>query len=244
MIFSAIDATGTVIIFTYYAASAAFLILISRFFSIPREMLRKTYHLMCALSIFIALYCFERWWGAACAMAGLFAAAYLAMGLLQRVPAFRVIGRLHKNGEIRRQIFSVLGIFVLLITVFWGVLGPASRYHAAVGFMAWGVGDAFAAVFGKRFGKKRRWLVWLTPNKTLEGTAAMTLSSFAAIFLTLILLTPAPVAMTLLVSSVLAAGSGLVELVSREGWDTITVPPAVAFLSLLMVPLMAGLVGH
>lgn len=243
MIFSPVDAAGTAIIFVYYGASAGFLILLSRLFRIPREMLRKTYHLMCALSIFIALYCFERWWGAACAMAGLFLAAYLVMGPLQKIPAFRVINRLGASGEMRRQIISVLGVFVLLIAVFWGVLGPASRYHAAVGLVAWGVGDAFAAVFGKRFGRKRKWLARMVPEKTLEGAVAMTASSFFGIALTLILLTRTPVILTCLVSAVLATCGGLVELVSREGWDTVTVPPAVAFLSLLMVPLMAGLVG-
>jgi len=235
-----VDALSTLLVFAYYAACAAVIMLITHRTAIPREVARKAYHLMCSASIFILLFVFQRWWAALSAAAGLFAAAYLATWLLERLPAFRFIRRPDQGAEIRRQIVSVFFVFALLIVLFWGILGPPNRVHAAVGLMAWGAGDALAGICGKRFGRVRSWLAVFAP-KTLEGTLAMFGAALPAVFFTLTLLTAAPLEVRLLVSLVLAIAASMVELVTGRGWDTVSVPAAVAMLSLLILPVVTRL---
>ncbi len=241
--FSPVDAIGTAAVFAYYALSATVIIILSRLFAIPREVIRKTYHLMCSASMFILLYCFERWWGAASAIASVFVLGYLLMGLLERIPAFRAIFREQSGREIRRQIASVFVMFLVLLALTWGMLGPDNKHHAAMGIVAWGVGDALAALVGKRFGRIRPWLQRIAPRKTLEGTLAMWGSASLALLVILSVLTSTTLSVRLLAALALGATAALVELISRKGWDTLTVPPAVAGLSMLMLPLLNQLLG-
>ncbi len=237
------DALSTLAFFAYYAACAAAIMLLTERTGIPPEVARKAYHLMCSASIFIVLFAFQRWWAAASAVAGFFLVAYLATWLLERIPAFRFIRRRNQGPEIRRQIISVLAVFVLLIVLFWGVLGPGSRVHAAVGLAAWGVGDAVAGMCGKRFGRVRSWFSAFAP-KTLEGTVAMFGAALLAIFLTLTFLTPVPLVARLVASTILALAASLIELVTRRGWDTLSVPAAVALLSFLILPAVTRMMQY
>ncbi len=236
------DALGALLVFGYYALLAAAIMLLSRLFSAPKEIVRKTYHLMCSGSIFLLLYCFRRWWAAVLVAGALFITAYLLMPVLEKIPAFRFIRRAYQDGEIRRQILSVLGIFLLMIAVFWGVLGPDGRLHAAVGFVAWGAGDALAGIVGKRFGKTRRWFSSFAP-KTVEGTLAMIAASFFAIFITLTVLTSLSIWARLPLAVTLAWAAAAAELVTSRGWDTVSVPPTVAILSFWLMPVFNGLVA-
>ena len=132
--------------------------------------------------------------------------------------------------------------FAILIFVFWGLMGRQGQFVIATAVMAWGFGDAAAALVGKAFGRRRVLHVLIEGAKTYEGTAAMILAASLAIFLTLLLYAGKPWYVSLPISLVVAPVCGVVELFSRRGLDTLTVPlaTAVSILPLMYLSSWAG----
>jgi len=120
----------------------------------------------------------------------------------------------------------VFFMFAALIAVCWGWLGQ--RYLVIASVLAWGLGDAAAALAGKRFGRHYVEGKLVEGRKSLEGTLAM----FAVSFFTVlsVLLAHSPMAWYLYapISALTAAVSAVVELYTRNGMDTLTCPFAVA----------------
>lgn len=93
--------------------------------------------------------------------------------------------------------------------------------------MIWGFGDA-AALVGKLAGRHRVHHHAIEGAKTYEGTAAMIAAAATATFLTLLLYGGAPWWVSLGAAALVAPVAGIVELFSRRGIDTLTVPLAAA----------------
>jgi len=125
--------------------------------------------------------------------------------------------------------------FALLIALIWGGLGHEWRYLIAAPVMAWGYGDAAAALIGKWLGRRHFHHRYIDRLKTQEGTAAMIVVAAVAIFVTLLWYVGKPWQLSLLVAAITAPVCGVVELFSRRGLDTLTVPLAAAALA---VPLL------
>jgi phytol kinase len=111
-----------------------------------------------------------------------------------------------------------------LIFVFWGVLGTEWKYIAVVAVMAWGFGDAAAALVGKNFGRRRILHPQIEGTKTMEGTHAMYVTAGLAIFFTLLIYAGQPWYVSLDGRAAGAPVSAVVELFSNRGIDTLTVP--------------------
>lgn len=109
--------------------------------------------------------------------------------------------------------------------------------------MAWGYGDAAAALVGKYKGKNIITHKWIDGNKTREGTLAMYIVSTLAIFICLIICTNTSWYICLLVSFIIAPISALVELLSKGGMDTITVPFATAIPTFIIMLIIATIGG-
>jgi phytol kinase len=236
------DITGIALLFVYYAAAASSIALLSTLLKIPKEVIRKAYHIMSSLSVFLLLLGFENWYSAVIGLVALCIAAYLVLLVSQYIPILRVmtIGRKSSPKEVMGQSLYFHISLVGLIIVFWGLMGPESRYHAAIGIVAWGFGDASAAVFGRRFGRRKYSHPLFDSDKTLEGTYAMIAFSFVAIFATLSLMLTMPLIIRLLISFVLACVGAVAEAISRKGLDTLTVPFTVAFLSAFLALVVVG----
>jgi dolichol kinase len=111
----------------------------------------------------------------------------------------------------------------------------------AVAVMAWGFGDAAAALVGKFLGKRTIIHAWVEGAKTHEGSMAMMLAAFVAVFLTLLFLSELSWYISLLVALVVAPISAVVELFSKRGTDTLTIPLATAAVAFPLVVLFAYL---
>ena len=147
--------------------------------------------------------------------------------------------------------------------------GIGVPYVGALGVFCMAFGDGFAAVLGKRFGKR---VIAGCCGKTLVGSATMLAVSFAAC--AIVLLAPAPfgadgalgapfgafapvgpVASSLLAAALLAALAAAIELFSVEGLDNLFVPlgvsglfvvlflPAAAYTPALVGMLLSGAVA-
>jgi len=125
--------------------------------------------------------------------------------------------------------------------IFWGVLGSSWRYVVAVAVMALGLGDAAAALIRKAFGRHRILHYLIERGKSCEGTGAMVAFAGLGIFLTLLGYAHKPWYLSLVVSAIVAPVCGLVELFSRRGINTLTVPLSAAFLTLPLIHLFSFL---
>lgn len=235
MISEMIRGFGILILYLLIGAGSA--LLITGWLRFPREARRKSVHILFILTVFVYMYAFETW-QAALGTALLFAAIlYPVIPLLERVPRIMDFVNQRAKGELRSSLVGVQLMFAALIVVFWGALGGEWKYIIVVAVLAWGFGDAAAAIVGKAIGKHTFHSRWIEGAKTLEGSLAMAGVSFIAILASLLAYAGIPWYGCLLVAALVAPVCAVVELFSHKGTDTVTVPIAAAFLTYGLITL-------
>ncbi len=226
------DVVGAVILLAYYLVFAALLpTLLKVRLGVGKELVRKTQHVVYTLSIFLLLEMFSTWYIAIASAFSLVLLGYPFLLLLEKTAWYRrtFVDRRAKGGELRKQLVYVQLSFAVLISIFWGLLGFDWRYVTAVAIMAWGFGDAAAALIGKAFGRRKVLHYLIDVGKTYEGTAAMIVFAGIAAFFTLYTYGGQPWHTSLIISIIVAPVCGVIELFSRRGKDTFTVPISAAF---------------
>ncbi len=226
------DLMGAGILLVYYLLFTALLpTLLKVKLGVPTELVRKIQHVVYSLSIFLLLELFSSWYIAIAAAFLLVIVAYPLLMMLERTAWYKrtFVDRTSKGGELRKQLVYVQLSFALLIAIFWGLFGIDWRYVIAVAIMAWGFGDAAAALIGKAFGRRRIFHYLIDVGKTFEGTLAMAIFAALAIFFTLFIYGGQSWYVSLLIALVVAPLCGIIELFSRRGIDTLTVPLSAAF---------------
>lgn len=224
--------TGWLWLFGYYSVMSVLFVALRCVLRIPAELFRKMFHVGIALSVFVFLRAFPAWQQAAATalLLGLF--MYVAVGWAARFPQLPAFLAEREPGEVRVSLLLFFVTVALLISAGWGWLGPGARFLVAGPVMAWGFGDAAAALIGKRWGKKRLRLRGADPKKTAEGAVAMFGFAALGLFITLLACTgwgPYWCLLIAVAAGVVATGA---ELLSHSGLDTVTVPAA-TFLGLL-----------
>jgi phytol kinase len=238
------DLLAAVILMVYCLAGLVVIpVMLKAWSKLPGELIRKIQHVGYSLSIFILLRLFSSWYMATAAAFLLVLLAYPALLYIEKTSFYKklFVDRARSGGELRRQLLFVQLTFATLIFLFWGLLGVKWHYVVAVAVMAWGFGDAAAALVGKFFGKKALVHRWIEGVKTCEGTMAMIVTAFLAIFFTLLFCSGLSWYICLLVSLSAAPVCGIVELFSRRGTDTLTVPLAAAALIFPLICLFSYL---
>ena len=236
---------GTAVLLAYYVVTLFLVPLALRAFTtLPSEVARKFQHVAHALSIFLLLGLFQHWYVAVGAAFLLVLIAYPVLASWERYPSYRrlLTDRTARGGELRRQMLYVQVAYALLIAVFWGGLGEGGRPLIAAAVMVWGFGDAAAALIGRFVGRRRIVHPGIDGPKTVEGTAAMIVVAVAAAFATLFWYGGQTWWVSLAAASVVGPLAGVVELFSRRGLDTLTVPliTAVVLLPWLLVTAAFG----
>lgn len=238
------DLVAAVVLILYYLIGLLVIpTMLKAWSKLPNEVIRKMQHVGYSLSVFILLRLFSTWYMAILAAFLLVVLAYPALCLLERTATYKkyFVDRSERGGELRKQLLYVQLSFALLILLFWGILGAKWQYMVVVAVMAWGWGDAAAALVGKFLGKRKIAHAWVEGAKTHEGTLAMTVAAFAAIFLSLLFFSSLSWYSSLLIALLVAPLTGLVELFSKRGTDTLTIPLATAALVFPLVVLFTCL---
>lgn len=238
------DLLAMIVLMVYYLVGLLVIpTMLKAWSKIPTEVIRKIQHVGYSLSIFILLRLFSTWYMALIGAFMLVIIAYPALFLLENTAFYKrlFVDRTERGGELRRQLLMVQLSFAILIFLFWGLLGAKWHYMVVVAVMAWGFGDAAAALVGKFFGKRKIVHAWVEGAKTHEGTLAMTVVAFVVLFLTLFFLSDLSWYICLLIALVVAPACGLVELFSKRGTDTLTVPLATAAMVFPLVVLFSYL---
>jgi phytol kinase len=227
---------GFSILSAYFLVCVIGALLLRQHIKTHRELSRKILHFILIGAVIVWYYVFCTWWTAALATVVFVAVAYPILSVAERLPGYVELLVQRKPGEIKRSLLSVFGMLAALICVCWGLMGE--KYLVIASVLAWGLGDAAAALIGKRFGVHFIQGKRVEGRKTLEGTLAMFVVSFVSVLIVL-LIKKAVVWYGYVPTALLtAAVSAVVELFTKNGQDTWTCPFAAAAVLIPLVYLL------
>ncbi len=230
--------SGTGVVLTYIILAAGIMLTARKLLTIPDELFRKILHFILLGAYIPFLFAFETWWIAASLAFILILVIYPALMLAEHIPGFSAFVNERKHGEYKYSMVLALGTMVTSICVCWGLFHDRWLVLACV--YAWGVGDAFAALVGKRFGRHKLRIPFADPCKSVEGTAAMFVASAISVFTVLMLRGGMGVGGCAVTAAAAAAVSAFVELCTRGGYDTFTCPAAAMLVVLPLSHLLGG----
>jgi dolichol kinase len=228
--------TGFGILLGYFVVCATGALTLRRFVAVPVEVFRKTLHIILLGSIFVWTYAFQTWWVSAIATVVFVALVFPVLAFAERIPGYSELLTERKCGEIKSSLVVVFGMFAVLICVCWGWLGE--KYLVIASVLAWGLGDAAAALVGKRFGQHYIVGKLVEGRKSLEGSLAMFVVSFVSVMVVLLANGSVVWYGCILIALVTAAGCAVVELYTKCGMDTVTCPFTAAAILIPLVRLL------
>ncbi|TVP85205.1 MAG: hypothetical protein EA375_04730 [Acholeplasmataceae bacterium] len=235
----------TVLILVYHGCILGLMpIVFKRWCKWPDEWVRKFQHIGYAASIFLMVHLFDTWYLALMPSALLIIVGYPLFSVIEKRRAYNryFVDRDKNGGEMRKSLLYGALSFVLLITLFWGMLGPQYRHVIPVAVIAWGIGDAAAALFGKQFGKTKIRIPGVDRAKTWFGSNANTIATGLVVLLMMPLYAKQPWLFSFIVAVVVAPIASGLELMSKDGLDTLTVPLGVA-LTMYLLSILFGYLG-
>lgn len=228
--------TGCLLIYFAICASSAFILRIMT--QVPNEVFRKILHGILLGSLLVWVLVFKTWWIAVLSVVVFEVTVYPILLLAERLKGYSQLVTERKAGELKSSLLIVFSMFAVVLCVCWGWLGDKILVLACV--YAWGFGDAAAALVGKRFGRHPLEGKHIEGRKSVEGSLAMFAVSLLSVFVILMMRGDLSWPSVLLVATVTAAVSALVELFSMHGNDTIFCPLAAMTVMLPLLHLLGG----
>ena len=210
----------------YFVACALTAIVIRHLVRIPEEVFRKTLHLILLGYLPVFLYSFEYWWMAAGASLLFAVLVYPALAVAERLDGYSELLTERAEGEVKNSLLLVFGMYSLMIAISWGWLGE--QWLALASIYAWGFGDAAAALIGKKFGKHHLEGGTIEGRKSVEGTVAMFVVSFATVLIVLAANASLVPVGYFGIPLLAAAATSATELFTPGGNDTVTCPVVAA----------------
>ena len=220
----------------YIAACACVLLLIRYMTKVPGYVFRKLLHIVAFTSIIPLAVCTDIWWIAVAVQCIFLVLVVIALLLCERFSFYRSLFVEKGKHEVVISFVMLFGLIAILLAVFWGGFGAQYKYIAVAAIMAWGPGDGAAAIVGHIFGRHKLSGKHIEGVKSVEGSAAMAVTSFVCTLATLLLGSGLAWYIAIAFSLVIAVVAALVELYTKKGLDTVTVPLAASvILSLTML---------
>ncbi|HOM02443.1 MAG TPA: phosphatidate cytidylyltransferase [Acetivibrio sp.] len=229
---------GYGILFCYFFVCASSALVLRRLVTVPDELFRKILHMILLGSIFGWVYGFKTWWVSAIGTIAFILMVFPILAFAERIPGYSKLLIERKKGEIKKSLVVAFGMFAILICLCWGWLGE--KYLILASVLAWGLGDAAAALVGKRFGRHFVRGRLVEGCKSLEGTFAMFVVSFISVAVVLIAHGAVKWYACIPIAAATSAVCAVVELYTKNGMDTITCPLAAAAILISLVHLWGG----
>ena len=203
---------------------AASLIIVRFTTKVPDYIFRKLLHIVAFTSILPLVLSTDIWWIAVAVEVLFLLLVIVALHFFENFSFYKGLFVEKARHEVIRSFVALFGLMTAMITVFWGILGREHLYIAIGAIMAWGPGDAVAAIVGKNFGKHKLQGRYIEGIKSVEGSVGMAVTSFACLLPVLLTMSSLPWTVSLLTALVVAPVASLTELFTKGGWDTISVP--------------------
>ena len=228
--------SGMTVLYLLIAAASA--LTARRFLTIPDELFRKILHFILLGAYIPLVFGFGVWWMAAVFSVALIVIIFPILLFVSRWRRFSAFVVERRKGEFIGSMVLALSMMAFSVSVCWGWMGD--RYLVLACIYAWGVGDAFAALIGKRFGKhKFKWKNADT-KKSLEGSLAMFICSFVSVCTVFLIRGGLSVPACLAIAFAAAISCTVAELCTKNGWDTVICPTTAMLVILPLVKLLGG----
>ena len=219
-----------VIYLGYIVALAAVLIAVRFTTRVPDYIFRKLLHFVAFTSILPLVFSTDIWWIAAAVEVLFLMLVIAALKFFEHFSFYKKLFVEKAKHEVIFSFVALFGLMTVLIAVFWGWFGAEHLYIVIGAIMAWGPGDAVAAIVGKNFGKHKLNGKMIEGTKSVEGSIGMAITSFVCLLPVLLFMSSLPWYVSLIFALVIAPVSSLTELFTKGGWDTVTVPAAVSLI--------------
>jgi len=214
----------------FIIAFAAVLILLRFLIRIPDYIFRKLLHTVAFTSILPLVLGTDTWWIAVLVEIVFLIIVIIALHFFEHFAFYSALFVEKGKHEVITSFILLFGMITAMLAVFWGGFGDSYAFIAVAALMAWGPGDAAAAIVGHKYGKHHLSGKWIEGVKSVEGTIAMGITSFVCTFVTLYFLSGFPLIQILDLCLIIAPVSAFVELYTKRGLDTITVPIAASLI--------------
>lgn len=208
----------------YIVALATLLIIVRFTVKVPDYIFRKLLHFVAFTSILPLAFSTDIWWIAVAVEIFFLIVVIIALRFFESFSFYKGLFVEKAKHEVIISFISLFGLMTLMLAVFWGGLGAEHEYIAVAAIMAWGPGDAVAAIVGKNRGKHKLKGKMIEGVKSVEGCVGMAITSFICTAPVLITMSPMPWYVALIFSAAIAPIAAITELFTKKGWDTITVP--------------------
>ena len=184
------------------------------------EFTRKLIHISVGMWAFGTVLLFERWYYAIIPPLSFVVLNYISY----RLELFKSV-ETGERGNLGTIYFPIS--FAIILYLFWG-----SPHLLVASLMPMTWGDAFAAILGRRYGRRKYTVLGST--RSVEGSLAMFAFSWLSTLLALLLLAPQSGVLSLLYSLGVPVFATVVEALSPWHIDNLTVPLLSAALLYLM----------
>ena len=229
---------GTGITVLYIMIAATIMLLARRLCTIPDELFRKILHFVLLGAYIPLVFAFAVWWMAAVFAVSLIVVLFPILSLAEKLPMFSSFVNERKKGEFKSSMVLAIGMMAFSVSVCWGLLGD--KYLVLASIYAWGVGDALAALVGKRFGKhKIRWRL-ADHKKSVEGSLAMFVCALVSVLTVLLIRGGILFPFCLGIAVIAAAVCTVTEMCTKNGLDTVICPTAAMIVIVPLVMLLGG----
>ena len=223
----------------YMFSLAGGVFLINKIFDLPSELFRKLLHFIAFSSVIVMIYTAKNWISASLVPVIIIMIMYPGLVHAEKDKRFTELVVERRKGELKSSLLQLFGTIAFIIAISWGLLGHKELAVAAI--LMWGFGDAAAALVGKRFGKhKVLRFRHADHKKSWEGTAAMSIVAFAFGIASLMIVGNVPMGYCIAAVVIAAPLAAITELLTRNGYDTVTVP-LVCTCSLYLSYMMMGI---
>ena len=187
----------------------------------------------------VFFFAYPTWQSAALAAVIFELLVYPILAFFERYKGYSELTTERKKGELKTSLLLVFTMFAIVATICWGIF--KDKYLALASLYAWGIGDAFAALIGKQFGKHKIIAPKLDGKKSYEGTFSMFFVSFITVTTILLRRGGLTLLSCLIISLIVATVSAITELYSNHGNDTIICPLSAMVTLLPLIYLFGGL---
>ena len=213
---------GAGITMLYIVVAVAIMLLLRKLITIPDELFRKILHFILLGAYIHLVFAFDKWWMATVLSTSLILILFPALFFAEKIPMFSSFVNERKKGEFKSSMVFAVGMMAFSTAICWGMFGD--KYLVLASIYAWGIGDALAALIGKRFGKhKINWKL-ADGKKSIEGSLAMFLCAFASVFSVLFFRGGIGIAMCAVIAVLAAFVCTITEMCTKNGLDTVICP--------------------
>ena len=223
----------------YFVICVICVLLVRLMVKMHTEYFRKILHFILLGSLVVFVYAFQTWWVSVIAAVVFAVIVFPILAFGERFKGYSELLTERKKGEIKRSLVIVFAMFAVVISVFWGWLDDKPLVVACV--FTWGFGDASAALVGKRYGRHFLEGKMIEGRKSMEGTAAMFITSFISVAVILLIRGGMPWYGYITTSLITAGVCAVTELYTLDGFDTMTCPLASAAVIIPFTFLWGGL---